>query len=173
MCDACDDRGVRLFVGLWPTPEVVEGLAALRDLGPDDVRWAARERLHVTLRFLGPFDDVDAVVAALHAGLAGHRPVEARTGERTIPLAGTLVVPVTGVDDLAARIVDVTADLGRPPEDRPFRAHVTIARPPRRGRIPRTLVGQPVSSVTWPVTEVAVVASEDGTYRTLATIGLT
>ena len=67
-----------------------------------------------------------------------------------------LVVPVAGLGGLAASVSAATSDLGTPPEDRPFLGHVTLA---RAKRLPRSVVGVPIEA-TWPVTELAVVASQ-------------
>ena len=51
-----------------------------------------------------------------------------------------LCLPVRGLEELAGAVVAATGDVGRPPERRPFRGHLTLARarsgrrPPRLGR---------------------------------------
>ncbi|HKN38908.1 MAG TPA: hypothetical protein VJ456_07365, partial [Acidimicrobiia bacterium] len=70
-----------------------------------------------------------------------------------------LHVPVGGLERVAAAVVDTTAAVGRPPEDRPFAGHVTLARTrDRRGADLRPLAGLPVAA-SWPVREVCLVES--------------
>ena len=110
----------------------------------------------MTLRFLGRVDDPEPVLAALR-GL-GTPAGEAVLGLATARLGrGVLHVPVAGLEEVAAEVVARTAALGRPPEDRPFVGHLTLAR--ARDRVDwRPLVGRPVTA-RWPVTEVALMES--------------
>jgi 2'-5' RNA ligase len=39
-----------------------------------------------------------------------------------------VALPATGAEELAAVVVAVTADLGDPPDPRPFHGHLTLAR---------------------------------------------
>jgi 2'-5' RNA ligase len=81
---------------------------------------------------------------------------------------------VDGLDALAGAVVDATSAIGRPPDDRPFRGHVTVAR--TKGRVARCpLVGQPVAAA-WRATDFALVRSDlhphGARYTTVATFGL-
>ncbi|MFT6292407.1 MAG: 2'-5' RNA ligase [Ilumatobacter sp.] len=82
-----------------------------------------------------------------------------------------LFVPVTGVDDLAEEVVNVTSHLGDEPVRPRFLGHITVARLQKRANMPRAL-GQLVSA-DWSPTEVALVEStlsDDGArYDTLQT----
>jgi 2'-5' RNA ligase len=154
---------VRLFVAVGLPDAVLSVVDALPRPGVVGVRWTNRAQWHVTLRFLGRVDDalVDGVVDALRSvdmppGLtATVGPATARFGQRV------LQVPVEGLDGLAARVVDATAPFGEPPDDRPFRGHLTLARVGRgAGRVDlRPLCGTPISA-SWPVTGFELYASE-------------
>jgi 2'-5' RNA ligase len=166
-------RPVRLFVGVWlpervqdVLAEVVEGFRASHE----GVRWEPRERWHVTLRFLGSVPDPDPVVAALEeAPLA---PAEVELGPK-VGLLGrqVIVAPVSGLDGMAAAVREATAELGQPPEPRPFEGHVTLARLPSRRRarrrrsavtfVRRQWLGTPVTA-RWTVDTVHVVRSRPG-----------
>ncbi len=61
---------MRLFVAVWPPPEVVAVLASLDRPVVDGVRWTTQEQWHVTIRFLGSVESAEAAIAAL-ATLAG------------------------------------------------------------------------------------------------------
>lgn len=136
------------------------------------MRWASRDQWHVTLRFLGEVEDPSLVDEALRqtelaAGEATLGPKVERLGRQV------LCIPVEGLDALAAAVVGATATLGQPPEDRPFRGHLTLARVVgagrrggRKARGQRTirdhrLVGAPFDA-RWSVDEVVVVRSHLG-----------
>jgi 2'-5' RNA ligase len=150
--------GVRLFVAVWPPQSVVDLLAALERPALEGARWTTPDQWHVTLRFLGNMPSADPVLAAVAA--AGARPAVASIGpdaERRNP--AVLWLPVSGLSALADTVISATADLGRPPENRAFHGHLTLARA-RRGRLPS--VAPMRLSATWDVDEVTVVASTPG-----------
>ena len=124
------------------------------------VRWTHPEQWHVTLRFLGPVEapaEASAVLARVASRLA---PVEAVVGP-TVSRFGhrVLHVPVEGLGEIAAAVVPATAHLGKPPEDRPFSGHLTLARVGREARVDlRRLEGEPIHA-RWPVSELTLVES--------------
>ena len=154
---------MRLFVAVTPPEDVLTLVGALSRPGVVGMRWTTRAQWHVTLRFLGRVDDalVDDVVGALRSvdvppgAVASLGPSTARFGQRV------LQVPVDGLELLAARVVEATASFGEPPDDRPFRGHLTLARVGRgAGHVDlRPLCGAPVAA-TWPVTGFELYASE-------------
>jgi 2'-5' RNA ligase len=123
----------RLFVAL-PLPEcIVDPLLDLMD-GPERLRWAAAEQLHVTLRFIGEVDgdtaeDIAAALSSLRI-----EPFELRlkgVGQFHHRRSGALwagVAPREPVAALAARIDRAVAAVGLPPETRAFVPHLTLAR---------------------------------------------
>ncbi len=133
---------VRLFVAVRLPDGVLDVVAGLHRPERPGVRWTTRSQWHVTLRFLGHVDDPAPVAAALDAApLAG---CVAAVGPRVTALGrGVVVVPVRGIEALAADVVAATSALGAPPEPRPFRGHLTLARA-RRGSV-RALVGEPIA----------------------------
>ncbi|HEX5366408.1 MAG TPA: RNA 2',3'-cyclic phosphodiesterase [Acidimicrobiales bacterium] len=149
---------MRLFVAVWPPPDVVAALAGLPRPVVPGVRWTRREAWHVTLRFLGEVEDPAPVAAALdRAALA---PASARLGPRLTALGRrVLAVPVAGLDELAAGVGAPVASSSRPgPGDqRAFRGHVTLARA-RRGGDVRPLAGATVQG-GWRVDAVELVLS--------------
>jgi 2'-5' RNA ligase len=158
----------RLFIAVWPPDEVLELLADVERPRDQGVKWVPRENLHVTLRFLGEADADDVCErldgVALPAGTAVLGPAFDLLGQRS------LVVPVTGVDDLAATVHGALRGLGTERERR-FRGHLTVARLARNAR-PSRSAGRRFDA-TFDVTEVALVASTlDDTgavYDTVAT----
>jgi 2'-5' RNA ligase len=109
---------------------------ALRSHGR--LRWAVTDHLHLTIRFLGatPPARVPDVVAAAHAAVAGLAPFEVRIeGAGAFPAQGRPRVVWLGIDRGAEGLAELAAALDRelvgrgwPAEERPFRAHLTLAR---------------------------------------------
>jgi 2'-5' RNA ligase len=146
---------VRLFVAVRPPDRLTAALARLARPERPGVRWTGRHEWHVTLRFLGALDDPAPVAAALDA--APLAACQAVLGPRVATLGRQVVcVPVAGLDGLAAAVEAATGAFGRPPEDRPFRGHLTLARV-RRGSAAR-LAGEAFAD-RFPVTDVRLVRS--------------
>jgi 2'-5' RNA ligase len=148
----------RLFVAVILPEAVLDCVEALPRAEVPGVRWTTREQWHVTLRFLGQVDDVDAVGTALRRG--SFMRCEARLGPEVGRFGRRILhVPVAGLDAQASSVAALTADVGEPPEDRPFRGHITLARVrARRGVDLRPLAGAPIAA-SWPVDEIVLVES--------------
>ncbi|MBI02927.1 MAG: RNA 2',3'-cyclic phosphodiesterase [Acidimicrobiaceae bacterium] len=145
---------MRCFVAVLPPPEVSDVLARLDRPTAPGVRWTHPDQWHVTLRFLGEVDPSEVATALV--GL-NSEAVVAVMGPATIVLGGhTVVVPVSGLNGLAASVVARTASVGEPPEDRPFVGHLTLAR--LRSPVPPESVGVPLAA-EFPVGEACLVAS--------------
>ena len=102
------------------------------------VRWVRPEQIHLTLRFLGdtPIDRLPALAAALD-DVAGRQASFALrlTTTGCFPNAHRPRVVWVGLGGEAAALAALVADLnaalgalGLPPEDKPFRAHLTLGR---------------------------------------------
>jgi 2'-5' RNA ligase len=133
----------RLFIAVPLPPEAVADCAELIDrvrsapLG-DVPRWVHVPNLHLTVRFLGatPAARVEAVAAAVDAALDGTRAFEVElAGAGAFPdpqRPRTLWLGIRrGAEELGAMaraLDDALAPLGWPPEDRPYRPHLTVAR---------------------------------------------
>jgi 2'-5' RNA ligase len=152
---------VRLFVAVWPSADVVEGLQRLGRPAVDGVRWTTAAQWHVTARFLGRLDGPEEVSARLRsvplpAAVATIGPAaECRT-------PNVLWLPVGGLDALGGEVIRLTAGLGEP-VDHPFQGHLTLARARRRAPrgVLRGLAPMPFWG-RWDVAEVTVVASTLG-----------
>ena len=125
----------------------------------DGLRWTAPERLHVTLRFLGQCNESEVEAALAAADLPAAR---ATLGPRAKRLGrGVLMIPVQGLDDLAAAVEAAISQVGLPPPDHPFTGHLTVARfkrkPPSGYR--------PALEASFAVHEIALVRTErSGSY---------
>jgi len=100
--------------------------------------WVKPENLHLILRFLGNIElvQVDALVAALQPECAlqtAPRLRVAGTGcfpnpRRPAVLWAGVEVEAGDLDAIQARCETAARAVGLPPETKPFRAHVTLAR---------------------------------------------
>lgn len=148
----------RLFVAVWPSEPVAEALAALPRPTVTGVRWTRPAQWHVTLRFFGEVD-ADAASSAL-AGVH-HDAVSARLGSRVERFdRGAMVVGVEGLDSLAAAVVAATREVGRPPDRRRFRGHLTLAR--CQGESDVHLDVSDLAAGPWSVRSISLVQSQPG-----------
>jgi len=135
---------MRLFIGL-PFPaelrlELASQLAPWRARYPG-LKWVDSSQFHFTLQFLGEADrdrllPLIAALGTLSAvsdfRLETGRPFGLPQGPRARVLALGLLSGVKSLRELAGRVQEATSPLGFPPEDREFKAHLTLARV-RRG----------------------------------------
>jgi 2'-5' RNA ligase len=129
---------VRLFVAVPLPPELAERAAALLPAALPALKRVRPEQMHVTLAFLGwtPDDRLDEVSGAARTAVAGHRAFDlAFAGAGRFPATGRPRVVWLGIGEgkepLAALAGSVVTELRRCElafDDRPFAAHLTIAR---------------------------------------------
>jgi RNA 2',3'-cyclic 3'-phosphodiesterase len=138
-------RRPRVFVAI-PLPEpavervtsLVEAVRGAADPGARDVRWVRLDGLHLTLRFIGPIEEdrLPAVREAMDVVARGIAPFDvAIDGAGAFPSVGrprALWLGVTRGDDrlaaAASALDDALAPIGLELSDRPYRAHLTLAR---------------------------------------------
>ena len=144
--DPGDPDSRRLFVAV-PLPEAArEAVAGIVEAvrsqplpdGMRDVRWVRVDGLHVTMRFLGPTppEREAPTIAAMDRAAAAASPGEGRlAGSGTFPPHGRPRTLWIGIDGGVDALGGIAAALGRelgaagwPRDDRPFRAHLTLAR---------------------------------------------
>lgn len=138
--------GRRLFIAAPLPAEAVSAVSAIVEAvraqplpdGMRDVRWVRLDGLHLTLRFLGPTPDerLAATTSALGAVAGRVAPIDAH-------LSGTGVFPVSGrpralwiglaegadaLTAVARELNDALQGAGWPPDARPLRPHLTLAR---------------------------------------------
>jgi RNA 2',3'-cyclic 3'-phosphodiesterase len=157
---------VRLFIAAWPDPSTVDRVALLERPVVAGLRWTSVDQWHVTLRFLGEVDDPAPVAEAL-------RPLGSATTEVTLgpvtawfPGGRVLQVPVSGLEEVAADVAELTApfvplDSGREAHRR-FTGHLTLARvrgTPLPAGVAAALAGVRLAS-SWTVGDVTLVASQ-------------
>ena len=139
-----DDAQPALFIAVPLATDAAAAVADLvgrvraRHLGGREVRWVRLDGLHLTLRFLGPTDRdrIPDLAAAVDAVAAAGRPFAVElAGTGSFPERGRPRVLWLGIEDGASRLGDLAAAIdaalvtrGWPATDRPFRAHLTLAR---------------------------------------------
>jgi len=129
-------------------------------------RWVPPENLHATVAFIGETPDADAVIEAVTRAASPFPPVRlVLEGLGAFPSwrrARVLWAGLTGevaVLSAAARAVgEALAPIGYEPEDRPYTAHVTLARLRSPG---------PVAAASAAVGPVSFLAEGLGVYRSL------
>ena len=134
---------IRLFVAAPLPTTALEAcrrlIAAARDApAARGVRWVRTDNLHLTLRFLGATDP-DALTSlepALVRAVATEATFAARlAGAGSFPVGRRPRALWIGVEQGAAQLASLAravdqalAPIGIPPEGRPFRPHLTVAR---------------------------------------------
>jgi 2'-5' RNA ligase len=155
----------RLFVAAWPDADSTETLHRLVDDVGSDAGLVPPESWHVTLRFLGDVD-TDAITRRLESVVLP--ATIAQLGPEVVVLGRHLVVPVSGVDELAAAVRAATVDVGTP-ADHQFVGHLTLGSVRHRN----DLHGRRIDR-SFPVDEVHLVRSEPGRrYETVTTLATT
>jgi 2'-5' RNA ligase len=163
---------MRLFFALWPDAPAAAALAerarelALRCGGKP----VPQDKIHLTLAFLGDLDAgrlPDAMRAPGGLELAGFDMVLDQVGSfrgARVAWAGCRET-AHGLADLQSGLVRHLAAAGFPPDERPYAAHVTLAR-----KIALPVARSAMPEIRWRARELALVRSElgKGSYSTLA-----
>ena len=140
---------IRAFVAIYLEPAQRAMVAfrdgIRRDLPHDGCRWTKDEQLHLTLRFIGelPAECLGKLVGRLSESCrrSGALHLVARFEGEPWNSARVIAVAVRAEEDrlnvLQRKIEDDVRALGLLPEERPFQAHLTLARIDRAGLQPK------------------------------------
>ncbi len=155
------DKTLRLFFALWPDETIRSALAALAQevIVETGGRGVTPENIHLTLAFLG--EQPARLVTKIDARSAAATPrfqlaldelgCWAKSG---IAWLGASTMPAE-LAKLAQGIVLALAAIGLEGDERPFAAHVSLAR-----RIVRPLRPRVIQPIVWSVDSFALVSSE-------------
>jgi 2'-5' RNA ligase len=141
-----------------------------REVG-DELRWTRTEQRHLTLRFFGAVDDVDALTESVaESFLPSPRFSVSIGGGGAFPSARRASVLWLGVREGSSALSALAAAV-REPDDQPFRAHLTLARVNRARDLRPTVAALDAcgTSPSWTVDEVVLFDSHlrtDGTDHT-------
>jgi 2'-5' RNA ligase len=162
----------RLFVAVeLPADARAAIVRAVDALAPASLRRTAPDQLHLTVLFLGAVDP--ARVASIEARLAGvasrAEPFPtALTSFGVFPPRGATRVLRVGLSDEARSLEALAAETKRAladlviTEERPFRAHVTVARAREPVRMASAALGTPVEPVRFGVEALTLFRSHVG-----------
>ena len=143
MESSADERKLRAFIALKTPSEWDERLGELQHdlkpkLGGSAFRWVKPAQIHITLRFFGwlTTNQVGELNRILPKIMTAHPPFRLIcAGLGCFPNARRPRVFWAGLEGelshagaLQSSIVKATSHLGEPPEDRPFKPHLTLAR---------------------------------------------
>jgi 2'-5' RNA ligase len=165
---------LRLFLAVEIEPAVLDRLEeAQRALKPDypKLRWLHREGMHLTLKFLGGIPEER--LAAMEDVVT---PLVAGTPACTVELTGLAAFPSwrrvnvvvaecsspPPLADLYGKLQPAFTAFDVPAEARPFRPHITLARPSHRRPEPMTPADLRFAGVSWPVHELVLFQSLPG-----------
>jgi 2'-5' RNA ligase len=161
------DSQSRLFVALWPNPEVRHLLRAWRDAWdwPRGATPVRNERLHMTLHFLGSVSS--GRVPELREALAvPFEPFKLEFGHAKLWPHGIAVLEPNAAPgqlvQLHSDLGDALQGLGMTVEERTFKPHVTLARRAVKAAVPE---GGP--ALTWAIEGYALVESTAGGYSVI------
>lgn len=124
------NQRMRLFVGVPVAVEVADALSAAADKLPNGYLRTAPENMHITLSFLGetPEQQIPSLITELDGVRHPHFTIKV-AGIGTFPgVVFAKVESSPALEKLAADARDRMARCGFPPERRPYRPHITLAR---------------------------------------------
>ena len=140
---------MRLFLAIDLPPQVRDAIAEVQERARRSCpgwRWVRAEGIHLTLRFLGEVTPADEARQreTWRRAVAGHPRIRFDVGGLGVfPGGGRPRVLWLGVKDaspagdlgaLAEELEETARNLGFEPDERPFSAHLTLARAEREGR---------------------------------------
>jgi 2'-5' RNA ligase len=189
---------LRLFVGITAPEEWRIALTKWRRkiqprLSESFGRWTSESNLHLTLRFFGSIEEADvAPLAAKLQEIAPHSsqftvgpadlgcfPNPTRPRILWLGLSGATEALVK----LESEIRAASATFGKPPDNRPFHPHLTLARLKNPTRQDRDAIaellrrGAPIDVPAWPVNSFELIRSEPkpegSVYTPIASFPLT
>jgi len=136
------ERTIRAFLALDPPEEILREIGRIQDRLRKgihgDLRWVRPEGIHLTLKFFGDISENAVVNISAVAGQAA-----AAVGPFALVIGGTGVFPDPsrprvvwlGMNGEVAQLVTFQQglerafrEIGFPPEERPFRPHLTLGR---------------------------------------------
>ena len=172
---------IRVFVAVGISAEareqLIDAVEHIRQEIPQGIQWANPDGMHLTLKFLGniPSARVEPLLECLEPAAAEAKPFPLHLASLGMfPNRRKPRVLWAGVDgdlDALSGLQQASEDainaLGYPPEQRPFRPHITLGRPRRSvsdaqlSRIGAAVSGiAPPSPMGWQVEAVDVMQSE-------------
>jgi len=157
----------RLFFALWPDEDAARHLTELSEAVAARVegRPVPRDRIHLTLAFLG-----ELAPARAEEAMRAAEPARSNTFDLVLDQVGSFRAArvawagcgraPAGLKALQTRLAKALRSRDFALEERPFAAHVTLAR-----KISRALPRGPMPPIVWRAREYTLVRSDPGTGR--------
>jgi len=153
MIEASDKANAskRLFIAIWIPSNLIQRVEEIQcglkcGLG-DALAWTRKDQLHLTLRFFGNVSDADfePLLDAISVSAKRFAPIEAALeGLGCFPNRRNPRILWIGIQDRSGQLAHLHSNLaketgafGSPPDAKPFRAHLTIARTRTRRTLDR------------------------------------
>jgi 2'-5' RNA ligase len=187
----------RLFVAIFPPPDIAVGLRAaverLRQaVPPRALRWTRPEQIHLTMHFLGAvaIERIPGIASALQAACRGHRRHQLRLAgfgcfpNQTRPqiIWASLAGDLGPLESLQKSVNAGLLAVGCVAEDRPFHPHLTIGRARDLNATGRKAMAEALAAEQdrdlgqWQVDNIALMQSmlspQGAAYETLQSITL-
>jgi len=163
---------MRLFFALWPDAPARDALAVLAQelASRSGGKAVPPAKIHLTIAFLGDLGE-DRLDAAIDAAQGGSWKSFEVTLDQVGSFRGARVgwagceEPGSGLIDLQSGLAMRLVEAGFVLDDRPYAAHVTLAR-----KIARPVPRSPGKPITWRARALSLVRSDlgKGSYTTLA-----
>jgi 2'-5' RNA ligase len=154
----------RAFLAVVPPPAARAWAAAARDSAAavvPDLRWSRPEQWHLTVKFFGAAPDADALAASVADAVHAREPFTLSLGGGgAFPNQRRASVLWLGVQRGSDALAIVAAPFSD--DDRPFRAHVTLARTSRSRDVRAAVAALDAcgESEPWTVAEVVLYESD-------------
>ena len=168
---------IRAFLAVELGRDILERYAAFHASEAPrhrELRWVRPENLHLTIRFLGDTAEgrIEPLQSEVESAVAGIAPFRLSVGApgcfgpRGAPSVLWFSVDEGGpLADLARAVDEAVRRRGFPPDDKPWRAHLTVARNPARKRFEgweETLRGAGIAGLSTECREVVLFSSRLG-----------
>lgn len=160
-------ESARLFIGLWPGEEVRDAVMSHADAWawPRNARRVPRERLHITLHFLGMVPRARLEELATAITMPGETFDLRLTAPVLWPRGIAVLCPPSvppAAMKLHARLAEALLRFGHEPETRAWKPHVTLARDAVGAVLPAESV-----DIAWRVSGHVLVESASQQYTVL------
>lgn len=162
--DPSAPKKIRTFIALHIPPAWESSLSEVqrslkKSLQGGEIKWVAPASIHITLRFLGYIEPVlvQSVSQRLSAIASNVPPFElAAEAPGCFPncrnprvIWAGLADPAGTLTHLQSSVLQGTRDFGQPPEDRPFKPHLTLARVKHLSRENARSLQAAIEEISW------------------------
>ncbi|MDR4508417.1 MAG: RNA 2',3'-cyclic phosphodiesterase [Candidatus Brocadiaceae bacterium] len=151
-CTVKNMMGIRIFIAVEITFDTQKKLAEIQDRLKEsgaDVNWVAPGNLHITLKFIGTFDEekIESVVSVMREAVSPgipfdlcYRGVGILPGNKNPRVVYAHAEDQEGIlTDIHKKLDEQLAVLGIEREGRPFKAHITVGRIKTRKNIKKLI----------------------------------